>query len=574
MGTRVAIRRHDLIAGDHGDGAALLEKREAKAARETAQGSPLHQPPQMATLIVSYRQAEYLRVRAPYSGLNLGSVNNRPLVVVHPPDDRGLREVSIRGERVGKVWSLRELRRLLRKLGFPENVNVEDRTQICWEGGNSSHWPDRPWIRRTTAFLVTIGFLAVVCLLLKIGAADTLGALTYAGRVEGSSFLVASLLVGTAVVSVFDYWRKRQLRYSGAVILVGVSIALSVDILLLSVQIYGGEYTHYLGLWLALLFWALWVLRKLEPQNILKEISHPKGLTIGAAASAVFVAANLAYTQIYLPYASPVMARVTAKLGTPQLDQKHTVLYLPVELHYQNSGKVSFVILGSQYSVYGRTANFSEKPNGMKEWKSDITREPMSDLYRNTEVQGRDLIGSGEFFRVGNWLDPGDEYVETKIVALPVGAGYDTIEVTAAATAMRADRGSLSDDYSTPQYSWDITSRDGRHLYDAPSWVAYPGDEYISHHARIYYGNEILNMTRKPRYVTYWRVIPKEFVGINPEADNTGPYNELTIVTANQEAREPSNSDYDKLYNRYGLLDTYSPWMRESLTGLIKAAGG
>ncbi|GHD68818.1 hypothetical protein GCM10010317_073750 [Streptomyces mirabilis] len=506
-------------------------------------------------------------------GLSLGFVKNRSPVVVHPPDDRGLREVSIRSERVGKVWSLRELRKLLRRLGFPANLDVEDRAQVRWEGGDSSKWEDRPWIRRTTAVLVTIGLLAAACVLLKIGVTDALGALTYAGRVEGSSFLVAALVEGIAAISVFDFWRKRRLKYSGAVILVGVSIALSADLLMISVHIYGWEYTHYLWLWLALLLWALWALRKLEPRQILKGISHPKGFTIGAGASAIFIAANLAYTQVYLPYASPVQARVIAKLGTPHLNQKHTVLYLPIELHYQNSGKVPFVVLGGQYWVYGRVAKFSEKPNGMKEWKNDLAREPMSDLYRHSEVLGRNLIGAGEFFRPGNWLDFDEEFVERKVVALPVDANYDTIEVTAAATAIRADRADLGPDYWMPQYSWDTKSRDGRHLYDAPNWVAKPGDEYISRHARIYYGNEILNITRKPRYVTYWWVIPKEFAGANPESDNTGPYAQVTIAMVNQEAREPSSSDYDKLYKRYGFQDAYSPW-RGSLAALLKAAGG
>ncbi|MEV6016483.1 hypothetical protein [Streptomyces sp. NPDC051997] len=501
-------------------------------------------------------------------------MNNLPTAVVHAPDDRGLREVTIRGTSVGKVWSLRELRRLLRKLGLPESMAAEGRTQIRWEGGDGSRWPDRPWARRATASVVTVGFLAVLCLLLKIGVTDTFGALTYTGRIEGSSFLVAASLVGGATIGALDYWRKRQLKYSGVLVLVGTCVALLVDLLLLSVQVYGGEYTYQLWLWLVLLFWALWVLRKLGPRDAIKGVPHPKGLTIGAVVSAVFVAANLAYTQVYLPYASPVLARVAAKLGTPRLNRKHTILYLPVEIHYQNSGKVGFIILGSQYWVYGRTEKFTDKPNGMKEWKEDLAREPMFELYRHTEVQGRNLIGSGEFFRAGNWLEPDQEFVEKKVVALPVGADYGSIEVTATATAMRADRGSLSVDYSVPQYSWDTASSDARHLYDAPGWVANPGDEYIARHARIYYGNEVLNMTRKPRYVTYWRVIPQKLVGVNPEADTTGPYGELAIATANQEDREPSNSDYDKYYSRYGLQDTYSPWVREPLPALIKAAGG
>ncbi|MFF8430910.1 hypothetical protein ACF07Y_38400 [Streptomyces sp. NPDC016566] len=421
---------------------------------------------------------------------------------------------------------------------------------------------------------MAIGSLTSAWVLFKIGVTDTLGALTYTGRIEGSLFLVAAILEIIATIAVFDHWGKRRLTSSGIMVLVGVSISLLVSLLLLSVQIYGGEYTHYLWLWLAILLWSAWALGQLEPHRILKEITHPKSFAVGAVVSAVFVASNFAYTQVYLPYASPVQARVIAKLGTPSLNQKRTILHLPVELHYQNSGKVGFTLLSSQYSVYGRTVKFNERANGPKEWKNDMAREPMADLYRHTEVQGRNLLSAGEFFRAGNSLDPDQEFTEKKVVELPAGSEYDSIEVTASATAIRADRGDLGVDYSTPHYSWDITSLDGKHLYDAPDWVAQPGDEYISHHARIYYGSEILNMTRKARYVTYWRVIPKEFSGANPENDLTEPYGELTISELHQEAREPSNSDYDELYSRYGLQDTYSPWLRESLSALLKAAGG
>ncbi|WP_123980689.1 hypothetical protein [Streptomyces sp. Ag109_O5-1] len=423
---------------------------------------------------------------------------------------------------------------------------------------------------------MVIGSLTSASVLFKIGVTDALGALTYTGRIEGSLFLIAAILETVTAIAVFDHWGKRRLTYSGAIILVGVTISLLVSLLLLSVQIYGGEYTHYLWLWLALLIWSAWALRRLEPHHILKEITHPKSLAVGAVVSAFFVASNFAYTQVYIPYASPVQARVIAKLGTPSMNQKRTILYLPVELHYQNSGKVGFTLLGSQYSVYGRTAKFVERPNRLTEWKDDMEKEPMSDLYRHTEVQGRNLISAGEFFRAGNSLDPDQEFVEKKIVEFPAGAEYDSIEVVASATAIRTDRGDLDDvDYSIPYYSWDTASAGRKHLYDAPGWVAQPGDEYIAHHAQIHYGSEILNMTRKPRYVTYWRVIRKEFSGANPENENdfTEPYNALTISELHEEAREPSTSDYDELYDRYGLQETYSPWLRESLPALLKAAG-
>ncbi|WP_328926734.1 hypothetical protein OG429_20455 [Streptomyces sp. NBC_00190] len=45
--------------------------------------------------------------------------SSRPQVIVHAPDGRGLREVGVAGETVGRAWSPRDLRRVLRRAGVP-----------------------------------------------------------------------------------------------------------------------------------------------------------------------------------------------------------------------------------------------------------------------------------------------------------------------------------------------------------------------------------------------------------------------------------------------------------------------
>ncbi|MFJ4860659.1 hypothetical protein [Streptomyces sp. NPDC088748] len=63
-------------------------------------------------------------------------MSDEPLVVVvQPPDRRGLREVLVRGETAGRVWSERELHRLLDECGLRE-------PDIEWRGAGADVWPD------------------------------------------------------------------------------------------------------------------------------------------------------------------------------------------------------------------------------------------------------------------------------------------------------------------------------------------------------------------------------------------------------------------------------------------------
>ncbi|MGE7383923.1 hypothetical protein ACQKM2_00285 [Streptomyces sp. NPDC004126] len=489
-------------------------------------------------------------------------MNPEPLIVVEPPDSRGLRDVRVRGEVVGRAWSLGDLRGLLRRAEVPEDLDLEAGELVHWRGGGSEVWPDRPWRRRGTSVLIAAGLLITAGVLGKIGKTDVSDALTFGGRVAGATFLFASIVEMIAAICAFDYLGKRRWVYSGAAVLVGVAIALAVNALLLAMQIDAREYSPYAWIWPTILVWSLWALRKINPQQIWRQSPHPKKVATGAAVAGLISIGNLLYSRVYVPYSSPLTMDIAVKFGEPQLNAKRTVLYVPMTVTVKNNGKVPLYILGTLYRVYGRSANFAEKARGVAEWKGDI--QAGESVERNVSVMGRDLISSGEVIvnGGGSFMESGDVMSEERVLSIPANSEFDSIEGVAEAVVMRTDRATLSTDFlSSVTTSWDDSLS---HVKDAPKWVAEPGDEYLKYQARLYYSNEILNATRRPRYATIWWVVNKTADGWQSS------YLQATISLKNEESRKPTALDSQETSTSYGLYFFTSATVREPFAALVK----
>ncbi|MHC5700737.1 hypothetical protein OTC26_004620 [Streptomyces tirandamycinicus] len=450
-------------------------------------------------------------------------------------------------------------------------MDLEDRARIRWKGGNSQIWPHRRWRQRVIGTAMALGLVATGGILGKIGTIDAFRALTYGGRVAGVSFIAGAMIEMLAAFAVLDYWRRRQIKYSAAAVLFGVLVAVAAHILLLLVHIYGGEYTYYLWLWPTLLVWSLWALWVLHRQHVWKAIPHPRGLTVGVVASAVLAAGNLAYSQVYLPYASNGAFRLSIDFGKPTLDQGMNVLHLPARLRYKNDGDVRLYVLGGMWRMYGLSTNFSESAREMKDWKRDINPPYELDFRRNSAEADWDLIDSGGFSAPGDWLEPGDDFKHERLVEIPVKSEFDIIHVDLELAMVRGDRGTLDQGFAGSwKPSWDLETL--KHQEDAPEWVADSGDEYIRYQSRIFHSNEILNVTRSPRYVTVWRVIP-DFSDDNPaEKDDTDPYQRAIIAPSGKEG-EYREGEQSKIWNRFGMSFVYGGSAAQvSFQGLINAA--
>ncbi|MFI8192063.1 hypothetical protein ACIF8T_25320 [Streptomyces sp. NPDC085946] len=429
-------------------------------------------------------------------GLEPGAMSIRPWVIVEAPDRRGLRRVVVGGETVGSVWSLRELRRLLVGIGCPEDTDLEDPASVCWRGGGSGTWPDRAGRRRATIVLMAAGMLASMVLNAVVGWPDAHGALTFAQRLSGGLFVLSGLVEGAAAVAALDYWGKRQAKSSGAVVLVGVLVALTTDSLLLFLWADEREYTPYLLVFTPLWCWSVCALWLLVRERAWRGMPRPKTFAAGVVATALLTAVSLAYSTLYQPAAAPMHFMLKADFGTARTDSLRLLMHVPLKLHVKNSGGIPVYVVIDDYTVYGRSAEYSEGADRLEEWKRSLDEREPEDAERYVNRLTFRKISSGRLFRPGDWLEVGQEFSMERVVQIPTTTEFDRLDVVLQVTYMRKDRGKIDvTQFRRRHRSWD--KAEGRY-YCAPEKCG----EEIYYHGRVRHNNNLVNVTRKPRYVT------------------------------------------------------------------------
>ncbi|MFD6111635.1 hypothetical protein ACFWG0_16180 [Streptomyces yangpuensis] len=408
-------------------------------------------------------------------------------VTVGAPDDLGLREVLIDGRSVGGVWSDKELWRLLRREGVADG----DPVQWEWLGGDAAVWPDRAWMRRTTGFFVVVGLLTTSCLLFRIGIADSGSALTYGGRIAGFTIVFAAVVVLIAAAAAVDFWETRRWRYSGVAVLLGVAIALFCGISILLLQI-GENFTASTVIGAALVAWASIALFELIKSRAGKGLSIPKNIAIGVILSTVLAAANLAYSQIYVPYVTTPLIQTGAAFKESNIDKRAGKLYMTVHMYVRNAGQVPVYVLGSTYWIRGEPAK--SKPADKK--------------------SRSELIYDGEFVSPdGRVLNPGEEVAQDAVIEVkdPTPGKYEAITAQSEVYVIRKDRMRLTGDYEKARVSGKTLKED---LKEGD-----PPDPQYRFRTGISNSSEILNATRGPQYLTVWRLggkSPLVIVDVSP----------------------------------------------------------
>lgn len=422
-------------------------------------------------------------------------------MVVHPPDSRGLRAVTVNGEPAGSAWSVRDLRKQLHRAGLPKDMDLADRTTVTWREGGRDTWPDRLWRRRGIIALMAAGLLSSMILLVDVGRVDALGALTFAGRITGFLFVFAGAAQGLAAAAVFDYWGKRTLAYSGALVLVGVLIALATEGVFLFLWFQQREYTRYVPAFFAISLWTLWALWAVRSQQPWKGIPHPKRFTAGLTATAILAIANFAYSTVYQPAAANLTFSIDATFGKPVPDLVRPVIHLPVEMTIRNTGTVPAYVLAAGYRVSGRTSEF-EKDRAkfdQKEWRK--AAEWSIDTELHVDPIGYQSLNVGPILTPGLMLYPGDTRGSRAVVQIPKDANYDLIVTGVGISLLRADRAKIGAEFAVPAFSWN--QQDPRFYECNPS----PCPDYVMHHGRLRYSNNLLNVTRRPRYISSVRML-------------------------------------------------------------------
>ncbi|WP_143568849.1 hypothetical protein [Streptomyces amritsarensis] len=395
-------------------------------------------------------------------------------VTVGAPDDLGLREVLIDDRPVGGVWSEKELWRLLRREGVADGDSV----QWQWLGGDATVWPDKAWMRRTTGFFVVVGLLATSCPLFRIGIADSGSALTYGGRIAGFTIVFVAVVVLIAAAAAVDFWETRRWRYSGVVVLLGVVIALLCGISLLLLQI-GENFTLYTVIGIALVVWASIALFELIKSRAGKGLSIPKNIAIGVIISTVLAAANLAYSQIYVPYVTTPLIQTGAAFKESNIDKRTGKLYMTVHMYVRNAGQVPVYVLGSTYWIRGEPAK--SKP---------VDKESRSEL-----------IYDGEFVRPdGHVLNPGEEVAQDAVIEVkdPAPGKFEAITAQSEVYVIRKDRMRMTGNYERARVV-------GKSLKESLEEGDPPNPQY-RFRTGISNSSEILNATRGPQCVTVWRL--------------------------------------------------------------------
>ncbi|MEU7473463.1 Yip1 family protein [Streptomyces sp. NPDC044984] len=420
----------------------------------------------------------------------------RPWVIVEAPDHRGLRRVVVGGKTVGSAWSPAQLRDILGRLGYPEDMDLEDPASVYWRGGDSGEWPDRAGRRRTILVLMVAGMLASMVLNMVIGWPDALGALTFAQRITGSLIVLSAVVQGAAVIAMFDYWRRRQHRISGAVALLGVLIAFATDGLLLLIWFDEKEYTPYLLVFMPLLGWSLWALWLLVRERAWEGTPRPKTFAAGVVVTAVLTAVSLAYSTMYQPAAAPTHFVLKAEFGEPQADHRNPFVHVPLKFYMKNDGGIPVYIINNNFTVYGRVAEPSGGEDRLKEWRASLDEKHEEDAERYVNRLRFTKVSSGRLYHPGYSLDVGQEYSMERVVQIPVSAEFDTVNVDLQITYMRKDRGKIDvAQFRRAHRSWD--KKEGRY-YCRPEKCG----EELYYHGRVRHNNNLVNVTRKPRYVT------------------------------------------------------------------------
>ncbi|MGV9938522.1 hypothetical protein [Streptomyces sp. NPDC003401] len=458
-------------------------------------------------------------------------MNIRPWVIVEPPDSRGLRRVTIGGERAGSAWSPAELRAMLARRGYPEDMDLDDPASVCWRGGGSGTWPDRPWKRRLTLSLMVAGLLVSMVFNAVVGWPDASGALTFAQRITGLLFVLSGVVLGIAAVAALDHWGRRQFKASGALVLLGAVIVLATDGLLFLLWFEEQEYTRYMLVYGPALCWSVWALCLLVREKSWKGIPQPKKFAAGVAATVLLTAVSLAYSTMYQPAAAPMHFTLKAEFGKAWKDDNVDFVHVPLTLYMKNTGGIPVYIINDIYTVRGRTALYSHgEEDLLLEWMESVgkpgTRDGEAELF--VDQFKYSTISSGRFYESGNSLDVGQEYTMKRVFQIPGEAWYDTVDVELQISYMRRDRGRLDvEEFRLPHDSWK--EAEGRY-YCRPLEC---GGQLV-HRGRVRHNNNLINVTRKPRYVTAVWSPGGRFVS----SISSFPFNYYGVADYREERRE------------------------------------
>ncbi|MFD9619510.1 hypothetical protein ACFWB2_19815 [Streptomyces virginiae] len=292
-------------------------------------------------------------------------------------------------------------------------------------------------------------------------------------------------------------------------------------------------------LWAALAAWAVWAVWVLIREKVWRGVPHPRSFATGVAVSALIGSASVAYSAMYVPYVAPPKVPFMVSFGKPILHPDGNRLYVPAHFTFRNEGSVSIFVVGTQWSAQLWPSAFRPQGTERTRWRQELGDGWDTHRQENFTAAAR-LLAAGQISNAGSRLDPGDDFSKDAVIEVPVAAGQGRVELFASVSFIRADRCKLANSYTgSIEHSWDVEGEGHRHLRDAPSWLAQPGDDFFRHHSRIYRSSEVMRMTQAPDWAAMWWVIPK--------GNDAAPYMEVHI-SRDPDGREVLSEDEQEPY--------------------------
>ncbi|MFD9339137.1 hypothetical protein ACFWBF_32830 [Streptomyces sp. NPDC060028] len=255
----------------------------------------------------------------------------------------------------------------------------------------------------------------------------------------------------------------------------------------------------------------------------------------------------MAYSAMYTPYVAPPEVPFMASFGKPALNAARTTLYVPAHFTFRNEGTISIFVIGTRWSATIWPSTFREKGTGPARWRDELGDG--WDTYRHEDFdRPARMLAAGQITSAGSRLDPGDDFSKDAVIEVPLNSGQGRVQLSADISFIRADRCKLANSYpQSIEYSWDVDSAGRKHLWDAPRWLANPGDDFFRYRSRIYRSSAIMNMTQAPDWAAMWWVIPKWHEGKLFAPGDTVPYMQVHIAR-DPDSREVLNEDEQEPY--------------------------
>jgi hypothetical protein len=392
----------------------------------------------------------------------------------------------------------------------------------------------------TTAVKVAAIEASSAFVLAWFGVHDLASGLTYSARLRAAVMIAVAILLLAAAVGALVLQHTRS-HAAATLALVGGGVTTASGLLLLISQLFDGDYTPWLWVWLAMATTGGWAtIRVLRAGG---QVPYPKQFAVAVTVTALLAAANFTYSSIYQPSAQPVKFTLEVNFDKPAVNPEGTYASVPITLTFNNDGKVGLYVLMATYSVVGRRGVFSTQDQTKAEFNLALrNRLPAS---RRTIINGYDLLQTDEFVPPGSWIEVGDRIDAGRTVDLPLPTSYDVMALNATVLVMRTDRAILEKDIlKTAEYSWEST--DEKPFVGPPGWIAGSGIDVVKYQVPITEGSYLREHTRRDWVGTLWRVL------VDPSLSKpTGPFIDWEMA--------PRGSAFDGKWNnrareRYGLV--------------------